>query len=506
MKLSAKIAAIEIDGDEVRVALVKTGSKVPRVLEAHAVRAQYADPGDRFEALTLAVQEAVEAIKGRPVAYMLCASSAFAIARQLTIPFKGSRRVADAVRFELEPYLAFPIEELVVGHTIIREIDGETEVLCIGLRRDQLEQQAAILDNAGISVDGIGLDVLGMTGLWMGVHKAPGGIYAILHVRDSGAILAIIQDKRLAYIRYIATSRASFQEKPQAAAREVQNILRAFSSGRKGDDEVSGLSVTGLPLGVEESLAFEDEFAFPVRFDELVSLTKGAGHLEGVLSLDEGPGAPPRELDTWAATVGGADCAAGGPLAMDFKNADMIGGNSARNIVRRAIFSAALFMVALTGYGTYMYMDYKGIKADIEMTSQQVWEEFAATFPNSDLAEQRPPGDLGGFISLQEMQREAERKLQGSSILSVDMFTQPTMLAVLAVLAESMPDAKVGITNLTITSLSSSSYEIRGNKKDVDAFDDVLAALSESNVFKVDPDPKQSSVGGNETFVITARN
>lgn len=503
MKVSAKIAVIELTESEVRVALVKTGGKSPRILEAHAVEVRTMAEDEHAEAQSLAVQEAMEALKGKRVATILCASSAYGMARQMVIPFKGKRKVALAVQFELEPYLAFPIEELVVEHSIVSEADGETEVLCVGLRRDNLEKQLAVLEDAGVTVDGVGLDALGVTRLWLAVHKAPGGPYALFHVGDEGSILAIIDGKNLAYIRYIAVTRLGLEEQPQAAAREVQNVLRAFSSGSKGDSEIQGLSVTGSTL--DGLSAFENEFSVPVCFDEVVGLTAKSDVLEGVLPEPED--ATERSLDTWSALLGVADMAAGGvPFAMDFMREDLsASAANGRGQVRRAVFSGFLFLVALVGYASYVYLDHRSNVTELEATGQKVWETFAETFPNAELAEQRPRGDVGGFVSYQEMQKEAEREQQGAARYSMDMFTWPTILAVLNVLAESMPDEKVGITNLKVTLVKNADYVITGEVK-VDAdFGEIFDELKGSDVFDVDPSPKRSTRGGKETFVINAR-
>ena len=155
MFLKAKIAAIEFVGDEVRVAVVKTGGARPVVLELASSRAEYSEAEEYSEAMVNAVDDALNQLSVRPAAYVLCANSMYSVVRVLTIPFKGRRRVMSAAPFELEPYLAFPIEDLLLDYDIVTEIDGETDVLTLGMRREHLESYLAILAEAGVEVEAV---------------------------------------------------------------------------------------------------------------------------------------------------------------------------------------------------------------------------------------------------------------------------------------------------------------------------------------------------------------
>src|SRR5690606_9664090 len=155
-----------------------------------------------------------------PQLYVLCVSCQHSIVRALTIPFKGSRKVAAAVAFELEPYLAVPIEDLVVDHTVIREVEGETEVLAVGVRGDLLHEQVDLLQEAGITVEGITLDVAGLTTLWMTGRKSVSGLHAVLHIRESGGILTVVFNRSIAFYRPLTVPVNRMREDPQAVARE----------------------------------------------------------------------------------------------------------------------------------------------------------------------------------------------------------------------------------------------------------------------------------------------
>lgn len=188
MKLPAKIGAVEFDDDEIRLAVVNTGGRVPSILDVSVCRAVYESASERFEALVAAVKHARAQLKAKPSAWVVCAGSDNAIARKLVLPFKGRGKVAAAVPFELEPYLAFPIDELAVDYSIIREADGNTEVLAVGVRRTLLEEQLDVLSAGGITAEGIGLDAAGLSSLLRACQGGTAGLTAALHAREYGGI------------------------------------------------------------------------------------------------------------------------------------------------------------------------------------------------------------------------------------------------------------------------------------------------------------------------------
>ena len=288
MSLKAKVAAIEFSGDEVRLAVARTGRRLPKVLELHSCRAQYETPEERPDALRVAVSTVVKRMKNRPSTYVLCVSSALCVVRTLTIPFRGARKVAQVAPSELEPYLAFPIEELAIDFRMVLEVDKQTDVLAVGIRREVLQEQLGLLETAGIDVEGVDVDAAAITGLWRSVKTGLKGLHAALHVREEGSILAITHNNTLAYFRHLSFDAARLRDHPLAAARDVQNSLRAFQTGWRGDSDVASLTLTGTSLSdgnaPEASCAgrtleevrecFENEFEFPVLYENLLVSVK----------------------------------------------------------------------------------------------------------------------------------------------------------------------------------------------------------------------------------------
>lgn len=474
MLLKTKVAAIEFAGDEVRVAVVKSGGKVPKVLELVSRRAVYEDPGARFEALVAALDEALSQLKTRPSAYVLCESSMFCIVRTLTIPFRGARRVASAVAFELEPHLALPIEDLLLDYSVVTEIDGETEVLAMGMRRNQIDDRLAILEAAGVEAEAVTLDTVAITGLWQASRRRQKGLAAVFHAREACSSLVILFNGKLAYFRHLACTARQVTEEPVVVAREVQNSIRAFLAKWRGEGEITELSVTGMSFSPEERDAFSAAVRLPLQDTVLVSQLKG-----GALALDGGPlGA---KHNTWEAAIGAAHGASGGSLSIDFRQSEPNIQTVARGVITHAVFTACLTLMLLGGWALYYYEATARNEAEILRLDKEV----AAL--KADIQGMQDKG-LGADVN-------------------TDMFSDPSLIDLLKEIAGNLADdGSVILTDLKIAPPEAESawMRISGSAPDAAQVNQFLDRLRKSKLFRLDEQADLNVQGDLTTFAVKA--
>lgn len=473
MFLGAKIAAIELAADEVRVAVVKTGGRRPKILELVSRRANYETPEHRVEAMTAALDDALNELHSRPAAHVLCAASAFSVVRTLTIPFRGRRRVAAAVRFELEPYLAFPIEDLLLDFCIVGEFDGETEVLAMGMRREQVEEQLSILKAAGVDAEAVTLDAVALTGLWRAGRKRQKGLTAVLHVRANNACLAIMHNNALAYFRHLDCPPEQIRQDPAAAAREVQNSIRAFLAKWRGEGQIDALHVTGMDFSPEERHAFSNAVRLPVEDAVMISQLKG-----GALALADGPHGA--KYNMWEAAIGAAVGACGGPYSVDLTKTLWDWQAPLRGVLTHLMFSSCLALLALVGWAFYYYQGAERNRAAVLEIQGQV---------DALTAEIEAMADTG----------------LGADV-DTTMYSDPTLLTLLADIGARMPESKVKIDEIRIQPPDALGFWIRiqGTVTDTAVFNQVINDLKSSALFRIGDDPDMVTQGGTTNFTLKA--
>lgn len=471
MLLSAKIGAIEFVDNEVRVAVVKTGGRTPTVLEVQSRTAVWAEEEDRIPALVHAVGEAVDALKHVPVSYVLCASGRHSIVRAITIPIRGKKRVLAAAQFELEPHLAFPIEELHLDFNLVAEVDGETEVLAVGVRRHHLEEQRAILDEAGIEIEAVNLDALALSGLWKTGHKASKGLQAILHVRAQSSSVVVLYNGNLAYFRNLPLAGSAVIDAPNQVAREIQNTLRAFLAQWRAGGEINDLDVTGLELSPGEQDALSTALRLPVTSRSMLETIKGG---QGILARED----LVQGANCWEAVIGAAFAGAGGGLALNFDAKGATQAGLARALAPQMVYASALALVGLLLWGAYYYIGTNYYKNQVALIQQDI---EAITAEIDVLAKE----GLGKDVN-------------------VDFFRDPPMLDLLEDIGKRMPEAKVLVTRVSVSPPGARSgwVTISGSTTNAEHVGQVIEELGKSTLYRLDSDVRQEAVGNQVTFTV----
>ncbi len=490
MQLPAQIAAVEIGDDAVRVIVVRTGGRVPRVLEL----AQASIGGSGPEAAAIAAREAVSRLKAKPAAFVLSAPASWSVLRLMQVPFRSHRKIAAAVPFELEPTLAFPIEDLVVDFLPVRQVGAGTEVLAVGVRRASIEQTVDALGSAGLRIDGVYLDALALTSLWAGLSKKESAPRAVLHFRPREAVLGVVESGTLAYLRRLDMDPGEFRANPSGVAREVRNLLRSFGAERGENGGVQALSVTGAQLHEAGRTIFEAEIDVPVRYDDL------ANELPG---FADKAGASEDEFNLWSTPIATAYSAAGGPFAMNFEQATVAGSGLSR-IALRTCLAGAVVLVAYLGLVSFDYFKDRGALNDI---GAAVWAEYESTYPET--AGTRPPNDVGGVASMALLQEAALAESDQSQGVSLERFSAPPLLDVLVEISAVLGPDVAAIQQIEIRPLRSGEgreITIQGTVLDSGKYNAALDALEKSSLIKLDRETaRRTSSGGTDTFSLKAK-
>lgn len=469
MKVTAKIGAIEFVGNEVRVAMVKTGRSLPQVLDLQTRTAVYEAPEDRVPAFARALNDALDALRFNPATYVLCVPCNMTVVRALDIPFKGLARVSKAVPFEIEPHLAFPLEELLLDFNVIRESGSTTEVLAVGARKNHLEEQLAILQLAGVEAELAGVDVAGLTSLWLATQKNVKGLRAVLHVRDDSSMLAITHNRALAYFRHLYFGVDALQTDPRRAAREIQNTLRAFMAKWRSDMEFSSLAVTGCSLTVDETEVFEEVLSMPVTTTVLMDALKKSRSC----TVD-------RSANFWEAAIGVGFSAGGGGLGFNLMKDAQQAQGAIRAVVAHLMFSACLALLFLLGCAWY----YHEGRLRNETLIEQARDEL--NFLEGEIEKMTAEG-LGADVK-------------------VSVFSDPTLLDLLKELTEKLPRGSFHISEIKVNPPDARGgwINIAGSANSAAEFNAAFERLKESSMFRFTEDTNIRLQGEKTTFRLRA--
>lgn len=470
--LSPNIGAVEIRGDTVRLVVIRRGMRTLRVVAAAHESVEYTESEERTEALVAALRRALQKLSCMPHTWVLVVSSQLCMVRTLTLPFRGTRRVLAAAPFELEPHLAFPLEELALDFSIVAEFDGQTDVLAVGIRRNHLNEYLAVLQAVGIHVEAVTLDTIALVSFWLRTHSVGKGLQAVLHVREDSAGLVILHGRALAYFRSLPFSGQRLVSDPAAAAREIQNTLRAFLAKWRGKTQFEALYVSGLEPDEALARSLREQLGIEILLSDLLSQD------DKTRMLRVAPGAE-AEMDADAFVLVAAAEGAYRNLPVNFLRNEQQDGATLVGLVARHVMFTSSLALFLIGLWVFFYFQATGrYRTEVERLQTQIQ---AINAEIADLAEK----GLGEDVP-------------------TDIFRDPPLLDILDEIAKRMPEGTVTITDVRLSppGARGSWIIIEGTAPDVSRFNEAFARLGESPLLRVDPEPDVRLQGNIASFRI----
>ena len=487
MKLSAKLGVIQMTSTHVRAVVVKTGSLPPTVLEhAEMPLPPASDDAEMTRAERVATIRAVtNELKQKPTLWIYSAPQSWSVMRLLSVPFKGARKVRAALTFELEPYLAIPIDDLLIDYIPVRELGNETEVLVIGLKRDPVNEQLAMLEDAGIAIESVGLDIVGLAALAYETALTSTSPSALLLHHLGSTYFAVVHNKSLAYVQRIVSP----PERMDAYGQEVQNALRAFQASTSEHVEIAEVACCDPRVDDVEQSHLMDYAELPVATKSL-----GLGWAPAELLRSD-------NASQWLGMIGLASAGAGGAFAVSFTSEENEATNSTAPYRKQVVALAFLVVAAFAGFLGVKHMQTTRNVAETARIGAAVHAEFAATFPSHPMAAERPAGDTGGVKSFAAMQEAIDAELRTATALTPAMFNEPSLPNVLREIGLHMPNDLADIDDISITSRRGQvEIRISGATKNPGAFAKMTEGLKSSPLLEFIKEPERQSINNKETF------
>lgn len=489
MKLAAKIGVIQLTDHRLRLIVVKTGSADPKVLERidEALPPMSDDPDEALHEQAAFIRSRIKTLKHTPSIYMLNTPHAWSVMRLLSVPFKGAKKVRAAITYELEPYLAIPIDDLIIDHNSVSELDGKTEVFIMGLQRDPVTEQLDLLHRAGITVEGIGLDIVGLSALSLDTLLTDSTPQALVVDHEGHSYLTVVHNRSLAYVQRIMGT----PDHADAWSQEIQNAVRAFHANSLATVELTGVVCTDNGIQEDARVSLEEKLALPVHIAALGESWAPASILES------------SDASTWLSMIGTGSAAAGGAFNISFAQSGS-DKDTANPYKLHIAAIAVLVLFTLTAHLFITHLKTQNNSAEIEQIGQRVWEEFSATYPNDPAAQARPAGDVGGFMSFEAMSQALEMEQNTSANLTPEMFNQPSLMEILRELSAHMPDSQVTVLDISITSRRAKmEINVRGDMKNTNAWSKMVEGLEQSTILDLGKN-ERTLIDGKETFKIVA--
>jgi general secretion pathway protein L len=186
--------------------------------------------------------------------------------RIITLPFTDRRKIARIISFEVEGYIPFPAEEVVISYHILQQGGGETRLLASAIRKDYLRESLETLADVGVVPGIVDLDFMALFNLSQTVLKEREGCYAIVDIGESKTSICIVDDHSLGFGRTVPVAghmitraietTCSLSKEESERLKETEAFLPlATQGGMKGDEKRISGAVESAVLQIVQEIA-----------------------------------------------------------------------------------------------------------------------------------------------------------------------------------------------------------------------------------------------------------
>jgi hypothetical protein len=238
--------------------------------ETHVVAARFAAEGARprcGDIARVAIEDAgvpgalkrlaaTKTVKGAEVRVVLPRHRV--TTRVVSLPSTDPGEIARMVRIEADRYVPYPIEELVLDHTVLStSVEGFATVLVVLVRRDDVNAALAPLRAARVKDISATVSSLALYNAYLASGPANDVHIGAVHVGVGGLDVIAVEDGELAFMRGVPWSGEwrALEAVTEAAGEDIVREVRASVDSRRrtvpGATPLSKLYLSGEVAGME---------------------------------------------------------------------------------------------------------------------------------------------------------------------------------------------------------------------------------------------------------------
>lgn len=242
------VLGLDIGSFSIKAALFDTTFRsyaLTDLFESPPLQADEIDAAERPVVITEAILRLLKENHLRPSTIVTALSGLTVSTRTLTLPLP-EKQVPKVLPFELESFLPFDLEEIVVDHHTIFASKNSTTVLAAAVKKTVIADHLALLRGAGLEPAFVGLDSLFLYNLNQLTLKDDPSTYAIIDLGHQKTSICIVSNHRIQLVRTLFTAGHAITESvrthldltlPQASeAKHSHSIVEIEGHPLRSDD------------------------------------------------------------------------------------------------------------------------------------------------------------------------------------------------------------------------------------------------------------------------------
>jgi len=285
---SEKVLGIDIGKSSVNACLIQRSGKFIYIEKTFQETIE-ADVTLPFEERVQRAIKKIVSITGSKLSVRTSLPSSQAVFKELLLPFADPEKIAMIIRYEIEPYLPFPLQEAIVDGIITGKQDTQSRVLVAAVKQEYIIQHLQYFENTGLVPETITIDLFDIYSLYRTVpaYGRLEGAVVVLDIGFNSTKVAYILDSQLLLVRTlqkgILTWARSLAQQLEIPPQEALNQLLRFGFDGSADQNYHD-KITVIIKPFIEDLNF--------TFNSFIAQLKTDNPIKEIILLGEGAELP----------------------------------------------------------------------------------------------------------------------------------------------------------------------------------------------------------------------
>ena len=198
------IAAIDIGTSSIKAVLVRTGFKDFQV-KSFAFENISQDNENKGDAIKEALKRFIDESDIKDCLILTNIPMEKVLIRDITFPFSDIKKIEEAIKFEAEENIPFPIDEVIIDFKPVQSTEtGERKVLLAAAQKDTIRAFIGFFSEYGLKPAMMGLESQALFECYKYFNKIENETVIQLHIGNYKTIVNIIQNNNLLFTRSIS--------------------------------------------------------------------------------------------------------------------------------------------------------------------------------------------------------------------------------------------------------------------------------------------------------------
>lgn len=201
--MAQKILGVDLGTYSIKVAEIERGYKTFELVNFYERLVSYSEALSPEESISASFQKMIEDFDLSADSVISCLPGFMTASRVITLPFTNFKKIDQTIEFEIENYVPFPLEDLLIDYHITESGKEESRILISYVKKSDFVKYISQFGGTELDPRFVGSEAVELGNVMRLGMTPPEGAYALVDIGHAKTNVTIFLGSRLVYARTI---------------------------------------------------------------------------------------------------------------------------------------------------------------------------------------------------------------------------------------------------------------------------------------------------------------